>query len=75
MTNREMEFKLNATYDHIKHYLNDTDNEDSIKLLHNMCKRCENFGGIEKHDYSECRHEPCFILFLGFENMCWDWAE
>ena len=68
--NNSIERKLEECYQHILPYIHDDDDEE-IQILKSMCERCERYNGKE-HDYSECRNEPCFICYLGFEYMCWD---
>ena len=66
---------IEEAYQHVENYLNDPHDPDtSVGLLHSMCSGCECFCGIEKHDYSECRHKPCFKLFLGYDYAEWSEA-
>lgn len=60
--------QLEEVYKSRKRYLND---EEECEELHNMCKNCEQFCGIEKHDYEECRNLQCFINWLGLEYLDW----
>lgn len=62
-----VEEKLNESYEHIERYLDDP---SEVPLLKAMCSKCEMYTG-SKHDYSECRNQPCFKCFLGYEYMCW----
>lgn len=63
---------LEEAYQHIKGYLNRSNNvSDSVNLLHQMCSNCENFCGVEEHDYVECRNTACFKLFLWAEYAEW----
>lgn len=33
--------------------------------LTEMCKNCERWNGKE-HDYTECKHRPCFRFFCAY---------
>ena len=68
MNKDRIERKLEESYKHIKPYLN---HKNEVGILHEMCGRCEKYVGND-HDFAECRNEPCFICFLGFEYMCWE---
>lgn len=59
--------KITETYDNILPYLDD---EETTESLRNMCLRCEQYCG-EKHDYSECRNEPCFTFWLAYKYLEW----
>ena len=60
--------QLEETYRHIKPYLN---SKDCCEELHAMCKECDKFCGIKKHDYEKCKDLPCFKNWLGFEYLEW----
>lgn len=61
-----IEHKLEECYCHIKPYIS----KKETPLLIQMCQRCEMWCG-KNHDYSECRNNPCFKLFLGYEYLIW----
>ncbi len=65
---KKTEQQLEEVYRSRKRYLND---EDGCEELHNVCKYCERFCGIKKHDYEECRSLQCFINWLGLEYLDW----
>ena len=65
-----VEQKLNEAFNHVKNYLNDTDDED-VKVLHQMCSYCERYNGQE-HDFSECRGTPCFNCWLAYVYLQWE---
>lgn len=60
--------QLEEVYNNNKPYLN---NKNCCEELHSMCMNCENFCGIEKHDYSGCREMPCFVNWLGLAYLNW----
>lgn len=59
---------IRESYEHIKHYLTDTD--DSGSELREMCQRCERYCG-EQHDWEECLDTPCFKFYLAYEYLEW----
>ena len=59
--------KIDETYDNILPYLDD---EETTESLREMCEGCEGYCG-ENHDYSECRHKPCFIFWLAYKYLEW----
>lgn len=66
-----VERRLEESYEHIKDCLHKEKSAEAVKLLHQMCNHCEAYCG-EEHNYEECKNNPCFKLFLGYEWMSWD---
>ena len=62
------ERQLEEVYHSRKPYLN---KKGECEELHQMCRNCERFCGIENHDYSECRDFACFKIWLGLEYLDW----
>ena len=59
----ELENRLNAQYESLKFYLN---NKDCCKSLHNMCQNCEQYMGLEQHNYEDCKDKHCFKHYLAY---------
>lgn len=60
--------QLQEVYENHKPYMN---SEDCCEELHDMCKNCEKFCGVKKHDYEECKELPCFRNWLGLAYLDW----
>ncbi len=60
-----LERRLQETYEHLMPYLHIDEN------LQRTCANCEYYMG-EEHDYSECRHNQCFINYLGLKRLEWE---
>lgn len=54
---------LDEEFIRIKPYLND---KYCCKSLHDMCKDCEQFVGLDLHNYDNCRGKRCFEHYLGY---------
>lgn len=67
MSRASINRKLDETYSHIFPYISKKETPE----LFAMCERCERFCG-KQHDFTECREEPCFKNWLGYEYMVWE---
>lgn len=65
---KKTEQQLEEAYDNFKPYLN---TKGGCQELHEMCKNCEKFCGIKKHDYEECKKLACFRNWLGLAYLDW----
>lgn len=59
----ELEQRLDEKYKSIKPYLN---NKKCCGKLHNMCQDCEQYMGLEQHDYEHCKDKSCFRFYLAY---------
>lgn len=62
----EIEKRLNDEYKSLKPYLN---NKNCCKSLHNICLDCEQYMGLGRHNYEDCKDRPCLKHYLAYSKL------
>ena len=64
--------KRDEVWNKNKHYMETEEEiEETAEDLLPLCQRCNEFKGLEQHNFQECRGKPCMELWLSNEFLEW----